>query len=141
MKMQAARLPLQRTSIGQLINNSRQRDRCRLAHEACRKSRERRLPGIDFNEFPTIATRPQRPINDVPEGCGCSGDNDNVASSAVEKSFNSLHFVPRQLFTEPDNTRAHERAAFSTFWNLLSLVVVFSEIKITARTSCHENVP
>src|SRR5437762_3445183 len=141
MKTQAARLPLQRTSIGQLINNSRQRDRGRLAHQACRKSRERRLVGIDFNESPTIATRPQRPIDDVPESRRRSHYDHNVASSAVEKIFNSLQFAPLQLFTEPDNTRAHERAAFSTFWNLLSLLVVFSEIKITARTSCHENVP
>jgi hypothetical protein len=32
MKTQAARLPLQRTSIGHLIDNVRQRDRGRLAH-------------------------------------------------------------------------------------------------------------
>jgi hypothetical protein len=37
MKMQAARLPLQRMSIGQLINNSRKSDSSRLAHQLRRK--------------------------------------------------------------------------------------------------------
>ena len=114
MKTQAARLPLQRTSIGQLINNSRQRDRGRLAHEACRKSRERRLLGIYFDQFAAITARPQRPIDDVPERRGGPDYDDNVARSAIEKIFNSLQFAPRQLFAEPDNTRAHDRITLQT---------------------------
>jgi len=114
MKTQAARLPLQRTSIGQLINNSRQRDRGRLAHEACRKSRERRLLGIYFDQFAAITIGPERPINDVSERRGGPDYDDNVARSAIEKIFNSLQFAPRQLFAEPDNTRAHDRITLQT---------------------------
>jgi len=114
MKTQAARLPLQRTSIGQLINNSRQRDRGRLAHEACRKSRERRLLGIYFDQFAAITARPQRSIDDVPERRGGPDYDHDVAKSAIEKIFNSLQFVPRQLFTEPDNARAHDRITLQT---------------------------
>src|SRR5439155_17539019 len=140
MKMQAARLPLQRTSIGQLINNSRQRDRGRLAHEACRKSRERRLLGIYFDQFAAITARPERPIDDVPERRGGPDYDHDVAKSAIEKIFNSLHFAPRQLFTEPDNARPHERRAVCASWNFLPFLVAFQDTKITARTVCYKDV-
>src|SRR5262249_38380986 len=110
MKMQAARLPLQRISISQLINDTRQRDRSRFAHEPVRKAHERLHFGIHFDKFGAITARSQRPIDDVPESRGRSRYDHNVASSAVEKIFNSLQFAPRQLLTEPDDARAHERA-------------------------------
>ena len=97
-----------------LIDDARQRDRSRLAHAPRREARQRRFLGIHFDQFAAVTIGPERPINDVSERRGGPDYDDNVARSAIEKIFNSLQFAPRQLFAEPDNTRAHDRITLQT---------------------------
>src|SRR6516165_6975435 len=71
-EMQATRLPL--LSFDQLIYNSRQSSRGRLAHEERCKSRERRFLRIHFDEFAVaIAFGPECPIDNVSKNRRGSG--------------------------------------------------------------------
>ena len=83
----------------------------------------------------------QRPIDDVTKRGSRSGDDHDVASSAIEKIFNSFQFVPRQLFTEPNDARPHERSALRTSRNaVLVLVPIIVPFKFAARTARDEDV-
>jgi len=81
-------------------------------------------------DMTTAAAGPERPIDDISKSRSGSGDNHNVASSAIEIIFNSLQRVPRQLLAEPDNSRPHQRRAVCASCNLLRFPIVFSETEI-----------
>src|SRR5207248_6379381 len=83
----------------------------------------------------------ERPIDDVTKRGSRSGDDHDVASSVIEKSFNSFQFVPRQLFTEPNHARPHERLAFRAPRNTFVLVLmIVLMLEFAARAARDKNV-
>ena len=61
----------------------------------------------------------ERPIDDVTKRGSRSGNDHDVASSAIEKIFNSFQFVLRQLFTEPHHPWPEKRVAVWTARDIL----------------------
>ena len=118
---------LQLVSIQELISSSTKRGNAIAA--GSRTNRVANLESgcflrIHFNKFGAIPAGAERPIDDVTKHGSRSGNDHDVASSAIEKIFNSFQFVPRQLFTEPDHAWAHACAATRTARDIL----VFSEV-------------
>src|SRR5262249_43060621 len=104
-------------------------------------SRERRFLGIYFDELAAAAARTQRPINDVSKRCGRSNRNHNTAGIALQIVLNAFDFTQRQRLSEPNHAGPHERAAFGTSRDAVSLLLLLLLLlEIAARAFGDENV-